>query len=628
MKSKANRFWKVSSGVAGLIVFLTILMAINIIVGQFRIRKDLTEEKLYTLSNGTRNVLSKLDRDVTLMFFFNSTSPDVPAPLKSFASQVEDLLKEYELAGGGHITLEKYDPKPDSDAEDLAVRFGINGQAISQSGAMLYLGLVAVAGDRQAAIPLIDPRAEQLMEYNVTRMIYRVTTVKKPVLGVLSSLPVMGSAAPMMMPGQRPQRTPPWTAFSELAQDYSVRPVAPTAETINNDIDALIVVHPRDLPDKTQFAIDQFVLRGGRLLAFVDPFCVVDQNMDPMNQYGMGGRQSSSLDKLFAAWGIKYEFGKVLADLLSSTPLRGRNNTVENSPLYLSLRADNMAKNDIVTAPIESALMVMAGAFGNEAAQGLTLTPLIQSSEQSSLTDAMMLQFDPNAFKRQLQQGHNRYNLAIRLQGLFTTAFPEGMPVTPGETNQVAGAQSYLKQAKAPGTVILVADADLLSNDFSVRDVGFFGIQQPINDNLNLFANMVEQQAGSSDLIGIRCRGRSQRPFTRVLALEAEAQGKWMEQEQMIEERLRNTQKRMEELQRQKDDKQRFVLSPEQARELEGFRQEVVNYRADLKKVRRNLREGIESLGMKVKLINIMLAPSLVAAAGILVAVIRRSIKH
>jgi ABC-type uncharacterized transport system involved in gliding motility auxiliary subunit len=626
MKAKLTRFWKVSSGLAGLIIFLVILVAINMIVGQFRLRKDLTEEKLYTLSDGTRNVLSKLDRDVTLMFFFNSSSPEIPAPLKDFARQVEDLLKEYEIAGGKHVTIEKYDPKPDSDAEDLALRFGINGQAVSPSGGMLYLGLVAVSGDMQAVIPLIDPRNEELLEYNITRMLYRVTTVKKPVVGILSSLPVMGSTPPMMMPGQRPQKTAPWAVFADLAQDYTLRMVDPAAETIDSAIDALIVVHPKNLSDKTQFAIDQFVLRGGRLIAFVDPFCMVDRDSE-QNPYGIGGNRSSSLDKLFSAWGIKFDTGKVLADLQAATPLRGQNNVVENSPLYLSLRRMNMADYDTVTSPINSALMVMAGAFANDAAEGLTLTPLIRSSPKSTLADAMMIQFDPNSYKRDFQKNQKSQTLALRLQGKFRTAFPNGSPVAPGETNQVANSSS-LQESKTAGTVILVADADMLSNDFTVRDVGFFGIMQPINDNLNLFANMVEQQAGSADLIGIRCRGRTQRPFTRVLALEADAQGKWMEQEQLIEERLRNTQQRMEELQRKKDDKQRFVLSPEQARELDGFRQEVLKYRADLKKVRRNLREGIESLGMQIKLLNILLVPSLVAVAGILFATLRKSIKH
>ena len=620
----SNRFWKISGGLAGLIVVLAILVAVNILAGQFRARKDLTEEKLYTLAAGSRQVLSKLDRNVTLMFFFNGSSPEIPAPIKSFAREIEDLLKEYELAGNGRVTVERYDPKPDSDDEDLAMRFGVNPQAVSVGGGMLYLGLVAVSGDLQAAIPLIDPRTEQLLEYNITRMIYRVTTVQKPVVGILSSLPVNGTPPMgMMPPSQRMRQEPPWAAFAELGRDYTVRTVEPLAESIPGDIDTLIVVHPKDLGERTLFALDQFVLRGGRLLAFVDPLCAADQESAGMDQFGMGARRSSTLGKLFDAWGLAYDPGKVVADVEAMTPLRTRNNAVENNPYYLSLRRDNMAGNDILTAPLDSILMVMAGAFGNEAAEGLRLTPLIQTSDQAVQTDAMMLQFNPGAFKQELQKGRRTFNLAVRLEGKFRTAYPNGQPAA-GETNAAPAATAALRESVKPGTVILVADADLLGNDFCVRDMGFFGLQQAINDNINLFANMVEQLAGSADLIGIRCRGSSQRPFTRVLALQAQAQEQWLEQEQMLEQRLGETQQRMQELQRSKDDKQRFVLSAEQGQELERFRAEVLKYKTDLKKVRRSLREGIEALGMKVKLINILLVPALVAAAGIALGIARK----
>jgi ABC-type uncharacterized transport system involved in gliding motility auxiliary subunit len=629
-KPKTSLFLKLGGSVAGLIVLLVILVAVNVIISQMRIRKDFTSEKLYTLSDGSRKILKQLDRDVTLMFFFNSSSAEVPAPLKSFAQQVEDLLKEYEQAGGGRVVVEKYDPKPDSDAEDLAQRYGLDGQALPQSGSMLYLGLVAVAGDRQAAIPMIDPRTEELLEYSITRMIHRVTTPKKPVVGVMSSLPVLGSTTPpFAMPGQpRPKPEPAWAAFRELSQDYEVRTVAPTAERIDDDVDALVVVHPKEVPDATLYALDQFVLRGGRLVAFVDPFCVADSGGGEAGQFGMPSR-SSTLGKLFDAWGVQYEPGKVVADLQAMTPLRGRNNTVENSPLYLSLRKPNFTESDVLTAPLNSLMLVMAGALGGQAADGLKVTPLIASSEKSALADAMMLQFDPNAFRRQFKGGQARMNLAIRLQGKFKTAFPDGKPKPPsGETNAVSAAESEpaLKEGQGEGNVILVADVDMLYNEFCGQELNFLGYKafQPFNDNLNLFANMVEQMAGSASLIGIRSRGQTQRPFTRVLALQAAAQEQWMEQEQNLEQKLQTTQRRMEELQRQKDDKQRFVLSPEQEKEQAAFRKEVLNYRQELKQVRRNLREGIESLGMKIKLVNILLVPALVAAAGIGFFVARR----
>lgn len=627
-KAKTTRFWKLSGSAVGLIVLLVILVAVNVIVGSFRARKDLTQEKLYTLTDGTRKVLGKLDRTVTLMFFYTSSAPDVPGPIKQFAQQVDDLLREYEMAGGGRVVLEKYDPKPDSAEEDLAQRHGLEGQAIPQTGTPLYLGVVATCGDTQASIPVIDPRSEELLEYSLTRLIHRVATAKKPTLGVMSSLPVLGSQVPMMMPGQRQPQEAAWASFRDLQQDYEVRSIPVTADRIDDSVDALMVVHPKDLSEKTLYALDQFVLRGGHLLAFVDPFCVADSaSADPMGGFSMPKR-SSDLGRLFEAWGVKYDAGKIVADLQATTPLRGRNNTVEYSPLYLSLRKDNMNKNDVMTSPLNTLMMVMAGAFTDDAADGLKVTPLITTSEQSGLTDAMMAQFDPNAFKRQFKSGLKKLNLAIRVQGKFKTAFPEGAPRDPsGDTNDVASATgAHLAQASTDGNVILVADVDMLANDFCVQEMNFLGYSafQPINDNVSLMANMADQVAGSSDLMGIRCRGRTFRPFTRVLELQAQAQERWLAQEQLIEQKLADTEQRMAELQRQKDDKQRFVLSPEQAREIERFKAETLKNKQELKQVRRNLREGIEALGMKVKLINIALVPLLVGLAGIAYWLVRR----
>jgi ABC-type uncharacterized transport system involved in gliding motility auxiliary subunit len=626
-KAKTYRYWKLSGSAAGLVVLLVILVAANVIVGGLRFRKDLTEEKLYTLTDGTRKVLGKLDRNVTLMFFYTSSAPDVPGPIKQFAQQVDDLLREYELAGHGRVVLEKYDPKPDSEEEDLAQRYGLEGQAIPQTGTPLYLGVVATCGETQAAIPVIDPRSEELLEYSLTRLIHRVAMARKPVLGVMSSLPVLGSQAPMMMPGQRSPQAAAWASFRDLQQDYAVRSIPVTADRIDDEVDALMLVHPKDLGEKTLYALDQFVLRGGRLLAFVDPLCVADTaSADPMGGFSMPKR-SSELGRLFEAWGVQYDAAKIVADLQATTPLRGRNNAVEYSPLYLSLRKANLNKDDVMTAPLNTLMMVMAGAFADDAAEGLKVTPLITTSEQSALTDAMMAQFDPNAFKRQFKSGLKKLNLAVRVQGKFKTAFPEGAPRDPsGDTNDVAAAAGHLAQAKDEGNVILVADVDLLANDFSVQEMNFLGYSgfQPINDNLNLMANMADQVAGSSDLMGIRCRGRTFRPFTRVLELQAQAQERWLAQEQVIEQKLVDTEQRMAELQRQKDDKQRFVLSPEQTREIERFKAETLKNKQELKQVRRNLREGIEALGMKVKLINIVLLPILVGLAGIVYWLVRR----
>jgi ABC-type uncharacterized transport system involved in gliding motility auxiliary subunit len=633
-----NRIWKLSGGIAGLLVLLAILIAANVIIGGLRVRKDFTQERLYTLSDGTRSVLKKLDHNVTLKFFFSSSAPEVPGPLKTFAQQVEDLLHEYQLAGRGRIVVEKYDPKPDSDAEEWANRYGVEGQSMGPGGPNLYLGLVAVAGENQSALPVIDPRTEELLEYNITRMIHRVSAGKKPVVGIMSPLPVLGSQAmPYMMPGQpRPQPQQPWAAFQDLEQDYDVRSIPTTVDSILPDLDALVLIHPKDLSDRTLFAIDQFVLRGGRLLAFVDPFCGMDNESGEPNPagYTMPNR-SSNLNKLFTTWGITYDPAKIVADMDAATMLRGQGNRVVRSPLYLTLRAANISRRDAMTAPLDSLLMPMAGAFTGDGAAGITVTPLVMTSDRSDLTEAMMAQMNPEMVMRNLKSGLKKMALAVRLEGTFKTAFPQGQPAgepppspdptqpppAPANTNA-----SHLAQSTTTGHVILVGDVDMLGDEFTVQSLDFLGYtaRQPINDNINFLANAVEQLSGSADLIGIRCRGRSARPFTRVLALERDAQQRWLEEERGIEEKLQTTQQRMSELQQQKDEKQRFILSPEQAKEVERFRKEVADYRQQLKQVRRNLREGIENLGVTVKVINILLMPALVSVAGVSFALIRR----
>jgi ABC-type uncharacterized transport system involved in gliding motility auxiliary subunit len=346
--------------------------------------------------------------------------------------------------------------------------------------------------------------------------------------------------------------------------------------------------------------------------------------------------RSSDLGKLLTGWGVAYDPGKLVADLGAATPVRGRGGRVEQSPVYLSLRADNLNARDVLTTSLESLVMPLAGAFTWEGKGDVTATPLITTSEDSALTDAFMAQMDADAIRRGFKSGMKPLNLALRLQGKFATAFPGGKPPAAGEpgeaTNDTAAAESAtnapgLLQSVEAGTVVLVGDVDMLHNQFAVQELNFFGYSgyQPLNDNVNFLANLVEQIAGSADLIGIRCRGRSARPFARVVALERAAQERWLEEERRLEERLQTTQQRLNELQSQKDEKQRYILSPDQRREMDRFRQEVLNYRRQLKEVRRNLREGIERLGVKVKVVNVLFVPALVALVGVGFSVYRRS---
>ncbi|MCX7591426.1 MAG: GldG family protein [Kiritimatiellae bacterium] len=621
-KARTGSFWKASGGVAGLLVVLAILIAVNKIIGNLRVRADVTEERLYTLSEGTRKLLGKLEKTVTLKFFCNSSSPEVPVYLKEYAKQVEDLLYEYRLAAKGKILVERYDPKPDSDAEEMAQRYGISSQSLGLFGPPFYFGVAAVCGNSEAVLPVLDPRTDSTLEYNLTRLIYRVTNPKKPVVGVMSSLMVLGGGPPypMMPGGQGPQKA--WLAFRDLREDYEVREIETSVEKIDDTVDVLVVIHPKELSDKAYYAIDQFVLRGGRLLVFVDPFCVADLETSGSQPF-MRGQTSSNLGKLFSAWGIDYDDTRVVADPGASSRVRTANNRVEESPLWLSLFTKNFNRQDVLMSQLENLMMPFAGSFSDKTGDNLDVTPLISTSERAGLVSAFSAQFGTQAIRSEFKRAGMALNLAVRITGTFKTAFPDGAPVEKKDsTNATDKAKepeaTHLKEGKS--TVVVVGDVDMLYDRFCVEELSLFGATayRPMNDNVNFLGNVIEQMAGSVDLIGIRSRGETGRPFERVLALQEKAAAAWHEQEAALEAKLRETQQQLRNLESAKDNKdQRFILSAEQRQAIVNFRKEEARIKQELKNVRKNLRRDIEALGVKVKVINIALMPLLLGLTGI-----------
>ena len=618
MEQKNKSFARFTTGALGLLLLLVIIGAVNMIAANLRIRADLTAEKLYTLSKGSRAVLGKLDNDVTLKFYFSRSSAEMPMGLKGYAGQIQDLLKEYELAGRGRVTLEAYDPKPDSDAEEWAQRYGVEPQQTSMFGQPVYFGLVAVCGDREQVIAGFNPRTEPTLEYDITRLITRVAWPQKPVIGVMSSLSVLGSPMNPMMMQRRQQPDQGWAVFQELRKDYTVQEVAPDAEAVAPDITALVVVHPKDFPDKTLFALDQFVLRGGRLIVCVDPFSIADfeanQQQNPMMMQMGGGGQAgpSTLGKLFDAWGVTFDNSKIVADMTCSTKLNAGNGRAEENPAFLSLSAANLSKADLLTAQLSQVMLPFAGAFTFADGNGITATPLITSSpDDACLVDQMNAQFGMSAMRPQMKPDGVRRILAARLHGTFKTAFPGGLPEAP------AGAPAPL--ASGNGTVVLFGDADFIKDQFCFQSVpSFFGnIMQPLNDNMTLFGNTVEQLAGREELIGVRSRGQFSRPFTKVDKLEAEALKKWQAQEESLQRELQEAQQRVNALQQNKQGMERLILSKEQQAEIEKFRKVQIEKRKELKNVRKNLNRDIERLGFQLKLINIALIPALVIAFGV-----------
>jgi ABC-type uncharacterized transport system involved in gliding motility auxiliary subunit len=627
----------------GVAIMFVIIVAVYVIFGGLRLRLDLTEEKLYTLSEGTKAILSKLDTPVEIRFYCSQSSREMPVDLKTYGQQVENLLEEYRKSSKGMVELKKYDPLPDSEAEESANLDGVEGQmagmGIPIGGDKFYLGLAISCLDTKAAIPFLSPAREKLLEYDVSRGITQVIRPSKPVIGVMTALPVFGEFNPMAMQMGRMSRQNPWVFISELKRDFEVRQLDMAVDKIDDAIQLLMVIYPRDLSEKAAYAIDQFVLRGGKLIAFLDPLAYVDSRGNAMNPMQRNLSSGASLEPLLKAWGITFDVSKVLADLNYVTHIN-RGTGFTPMPAVLSLTQGAVDKEDVVTSQIDSLLLPFAGAFGGTPVEGLKQTVLLKSSTESQAVEKMLAEFSGEQIAKDFNPAGKEQPLAIRLAGKFKTAFPEGKPASkdadktdtdkdkqdePAKTSP--DTEPALKESKAATAVVLVGDADLLFDQFSVQIQDILGqrIIIPRNGNLTFVQSLVEQMAGDSHLIAVRSRATMNRPFTVVKDIQAEASKKYQSKIKELEQELTSAQQRLNDLQQQKKEAgQRFILSDEQKKEIENFRAKERDTKRELKELRKNLRKDIDSLEIRLKWMNIAGMPFLVTVSGIALALINR----
>ena len=607
--------------VVGVAAMLVLLVVINMIAASAKKRIDLTADRAYTLSRGTRAILAKIDTPVVIRFYCTRTGTAMPPVLKTYAQRVEDLLGEYQQAAKGKIDIQKLDPEPDSDAEDSARLDGVQPQ-MAQNIDRIYLGLSVSMLDQKESVPFLVPARERLLEYDISRAIARVINPERPVIGVMSAFPVAGRMTPrnmMAQPGDQP-----WVIYSELQRDFNVRTIELTADKIPDDVKLLVVIHPKGISDTTLFAIDQFIMRGGKLVAFLDPDCV----LDPENAGGpMPVASSSSLDKLLKAWGLNFDTTKVVADLnhMGQTQ-QGR------APAVLALAEDALNHDDVLTAQ-GNAVMVLAGAFTGEPASGLKQTVLAKSSTNSQLIPAMAGRGYGEETIRNFQRSGTNYTLALRLTGKFKTAFPDGAPspspspsasATPGPKKPD---QSTLKESEKETSMVLFGDVDMIQDQIAVTQMNnVFGARMftPNNGNLALAEGAVEQLSGDSDLIAVRSRATMVRPFTVIRDMQAKAEANYQETIRQLETSLADTQRRLNELQQSKQTGQQFILSPEQQQEIADFRKKEAAIKGQLKDERRKLRADIDSLENRLKWINIAAMPGLVVFSGVFLALGRR----
>src|SRR5438874_12005506 len=595
----------------GLVALALVLVAFNYLITRVPARVDLTEGKLYTLAEGTKKILRNLQAPVTVKLYI-SQGESVPVPLRSFAQRVEDLVREFKSVAGANVVIERYNPRPDSEEEDAAQLDGIESQQLV-TGEQFYLGAAVSQLDRKQTLAAIAPQRERLLEYDFIRAIARASSSERPKIGLMAGLPVLGER---FNPYTR-QSSEPWVLATELKREFDVKELPLGAKEIDKDINVLLLIHPRDMQPEQEYPLDQFVLRGGKLIVFVDPYAYFDQmptmpGMPPMPS-------SSDLPLLFKAWGIGYDANKVISDVVF-----GSGGGARYTRTVLSLNRTAFSRDDVVTGSIETLLYAFGGAFQLKPVDGLKVTELVHSSPSSMLVDNAAANKSGDQATRSFKPSGNPMPLAVRLTGKFKTAFPDGLK---GDKDKPVAGTPALRESTNDNSVILVADVDMLADGAAVDVQEVFGrkIVVPSNGNLAFALGMVEQFAAGDELISLRSRATAFRPLTVVRELEAQAQQQYFGKIQALEDELQKTNAKLQELQKaQGAAKGGQILTPEQQAELERFRKRVAETRLELKEVRKNLRQDAEALVFWTKVVNIALMPILVALAGLAIALIRR----
>lgn len=621
--------------IGGILVLIILFFALNLLagVGVRGARVDLTEGRAFTLTSGSREIARSFEEPVKLTLYYSSKLAQGQPQYQGYYQRVHEMLEEYTRAGKGKIKLEVVDPEPFSDAEDAATAAGLQGVPVGPQES-IYFGLVGVNSvDTREVIPFFHPARENFLEYDISRMLYSLGHPKRKTIGLISSLPIQGGFD--FDPRTRqPLRTPSWQIVEEARKQFEIKPLGQSIKSVEDNIDVLWLVHPQKLDDATLYAIDQFVMKGGKLIAFVDPLC---ENQESQQQQGMPTDRASHLEKLLDAWGIEVAPGKLAADKATSLEVQmGDRNRPElvQFVVWLGLKKDQMAKDDPITGQLQNINIGTGGIIQVKpqppsppgqtpppAPPHATITPLLHTSATAMEMPAevMGMQPDPKAMLKIYTPGTEELVIAARLSGEVPSAFPNGAPPPAENSANTAPPAPGLAKSNGSINVILVADVDMLSDGLWVRQQNFLGqtLTQKLADNGDFVLNAFENLSGSSDLMSIRARKSEQRPFEVVDKMRREAQDRFRAQEDELMKKLQATEAELQKLQAEKGKDNQFVLSADQQKALEKFRAEYASTNKQLRQVRLSLNKDIEGLGTRLKFINIGLIPVVVSLGAL-----------
>ena len=614
-------------GVSGLVLLALAFIFAVIVSNQLfsGIRLDLTENRLYTLSDGTKSILESIDEPINLYFYFSDEATIGIPSLRDYANRVREMLEEFEDASDGKLDLSVIDPLPFSEEEDRAAQFGLQDVQLGLSPDPIYMGLAGTnsVGDEEI-IGFFQPDKEASLEYDIAKLVSTLANPERTVVGLVSGISMSGDFDP-----QTQRMSPPWVAYQQAQQLFEIRDLGTSFEAVPDDVGLLWIVHPKDLSAATQYAIDQFVMRGGNALIFVDPIASIDAGPTPGMPQGMPPvGQGSNLPLLFEGWGVEFTSEEVVTDAQFALPI--------NSPLggppvrhygYLGIAADGMSPDDITTAELGAINLALAGRLQLAQESAATMEPLLSSSASSMLTPASEFSFLPDP--RSLQDGFTPIGepltVAARIGGTLPSAFPDGPPRADDDANDDDNSAAHINESAEPVNLVIVADVDMLGDSLWVQVQRFFGqqIASAFASNGAFVVNVLESLAGDANLVSVRSRGSFSRPFTKVDELRARAEAQFRATEQRLQSELADTERRLGELQASREDSGSLLLTPEQQAEIDRFIDQRSSIRKELRSVQRGLDEDIENLGTVLKVINIGLVP-LLLTIGVLLVLWRR----
>ncbi|WP_206930052.1 Gldg family protein [Roseococcus thiosulfatophilus] len=619
----------------GVLAALLLAVGVNLLADRLlsSARLDLTENRLYTLSPGTRQVLEGLRDPVTLRFFYSRRLGAEIPQYGAYAERVRDMLREYVAASRGMVRLELYDPEPFSETEDRAIALGLQGVPLDQGGEQVFFGVAgANLVDTERAIPFFQPERERFLEADLTRLVFELSNPEKPVLGVLSPLPLSGDPRAMMM--RQPQLAQPQIVIRQLREAYTVQELGYDAQVIPPEVQVLLLAHPQNLPEAAQYAVDQFVMRGGRLIVMIDPHSEM-QATRPGPTGAPPTDTASRLDRLLEAWGVEAPADQVVLDLRGAWRVRaGPNERVQavDYVAWFNLQGDSLNREEQSTALLEQVSVASAGHLRPREGAGIEFIPLLTSSAQSMLLDAAQVRREPSPTRilAEFRADGERRVIAARIRGNLLSAFQDGPPALPEGATRPEGFPAHLARSNGPANLVVIHDSDILEDRFWVRVQEFFGQQTiaPFSNNGPFVVNLADSLSGSDAMIGLRSRGESQRPFEVVEDIRRRADAQFRQTERQLTERLQATERRLRELRQGTPGEgarntNQVVITEAQRAEIERAREEIAATRRQLRAVQLELRRDIEALDRNLRILNIVAVPLLLTVLAIVLGLLR-----